>query len=340
MATEMLTEIQTMRNVNGDDSLNETSSEISIVFTNRDNNDATNDNENNNRSNTNINSMANNGNNIGSTVNTPTNNTLYSNNLGQVKIKKNASTSTSTLSPSFERASNSINPFFHYHSSAANGQILNQSSPTLQSATSSSSTATLMQTNNVAANVSLIENDNDLNPGSSSSSASAATTLSSLNTSALVRTISNGSTFGPIPNWPLCAVQSSSSSDQNHHHHHHHHTKPQSGVSESSSHMSMGGSGIITPTSPNMIGYNLSNNANNLANGNGANIMATTAPPQINFPIILNLPLIFGDNYVLINQLEASNLYRCMEMNTNEEYYCKVCPIEFHLGGVNITRYK
>ncbi|KAH7640491.1 hypothetical protein HUG17_7958 [Dermatophagoides farinae] len=110
--------------------------------------------------------------------------------------------------------------------------------------------------------------------------------------SALVRTISNGSTFGPIPNWP--------SNDS----------------SPSSSYNTVNPFYKIFHIHPNQPGWKPSSSSATSPN--------VSTPAQINVPIKLNLPLIFGDNYVLTSQIEASNLYRCLELNTAEEFWCKV----------------
>lgn len=39
---------------------------------------------------------------------------------------------------------------------------------------------------------------------------------------------------------------------------------------------------------------------------------------------LISLPSTFGEKYVLLHQVEASNLYRCIHKDTAEEYVCKV----------------
>ena len=39
----------------------------------------------------------------------------------------------------------------------------------------------------------------------------------------------------------------------------------------------------------------------------------------------VNLPLSFGDKYILVEQFETSNLFRCVDTHTSEEFCCKVC---------------
>ena len=41
----------------------------------------------------------------------------------------------------------------------------------------------------------------------------------------------------------------------------------------------------------------------------------------------VNLPLSFGDKYILVEQFETSNLFRCVDTQTTEEFCCKVCPL-------------
>nr|XP_046915508.1 tribbles-like [Dermatophagoides farinae] len=195
--------------------------------------------------------------------------------------------------------------------------------------------------------------DNDISTSSSSSSILSPSPLSSLNTQALVRTISNGSTFGPIPNWP--SNDSSPSSSYNtvnpfykifHIHPNQPGWKPSSS-SATSPNVSSPNSGSII-SSPSLFSSSSSSSSSSLPSSTISltnhcitnnqqsswiqpqpstpqpTILATTAPAQINVPIKLNLPLIFGDNYVLTSQIEASNLYRCLELNTAEEFWCKV----------------
>lgn len=33
----------------------------------------------------------------------------------------------------------------------------------------------------------------------------------------------------------------------------------------------------------------------------------------------------FGDKFVILDQIEASNLYTCVKKSTSEEFVCKVC---------------
>lgn len=37
------------------------------------------------------------------------------------------------------------------------------------------------------------------------------------------------------------------------------------------------------------------------------------------------LPSSFGNKYVLVEQFETSNLFRCIDIKTNDEFCCKVC---------------
>lgn len=53
-----------------------------------------------------------------------------------------------------------------------------------------------------------------------------------------------------------------------------------------------------------------------------------TPSPPILVPSVassVTLPISFGDKYILVEQLEASNLYRCLDTQTHEELCCKVC---------------
>ncbi|XP_027199609.1 tribbles pseudokinase 2 [Dermatophagoides pteronyssinus] len=220
----------------------------------------------------------------------------------------------------------------------------------------SSSSSTFMVSNNQSSNLQLNSSssstpttpiiDNDIS--TSSPSILSPSSLSSLNTQALVRTISNGSTFGPIPNWPSNDSPSSSSYNS---------VNPFYKIFQIQSNHPGWKSSSSSTTSPNLSSPNpgsiissptlfsssssssLSSSTLTLTNHCITNnqqsliqqpstpqptILATTAPAQINISIKLNLPLIFGDNYVLTSQIEASNLYRCLGLNTAEEFCCKV----------------
>ncbi|KPM03008.1 hypothetical protein QR98_0014360 [Sarcoptes scabiei] len=135
--------------------------------------------------------------------------------------------------------------------------------------------------------------------------------LSSLNTSALVRTISNGSTFGPLPSWSLgqsnCSDLANRSCFQNNPDHSNHFKPSNESGSSSNSNNNQ------------VVGQSSSLCANN----NIGSILATTFPAQNYPPVKLNLPLIFGENFILTGQIEASNLYRCIEMRNKEEYWCR-----------------
>ena len=39
----------------------------------------------------------------------------------------------------------------------------------------------------------------------------------------------------------------------------------------------------------------------------------------------VSLPLSFGDKYMLVSQFETSNLFRCVDTQTTDEFCCKVC---------------
>jgi hypothetical protein len=41
------------------------------------------------------------------------------------------------------------------------------------------------------------------------------------------------------------------------------------------------------------------------------------------------LPSSFGDKYILVEQIETSNLYKCIDTKTHNEFCCKVCTFHF-----------
>jgi tribbles-like protein len=49
-------------------------------------------------------------------------------------------------------------------------------------------------------------------------------------------------------------------------------------------------------------------------------IIATNQNPHI------CLPSSFGDKYILVEQIEASNLYKCIDTKTHNEFCCKIVP--------------
>lgn len=172
---------------------------------------------------------------------------------------------------------------------------------------------------------------------------------SSHNTSALVRTISNGSTFGPISNCLLniLSLKSSTSTSSN----------PTDGGSSPTTSPSTsdtpnpmanhstatcatltGSNNTITSTSPNMATVSGSNNQSATVNKSvmsssvnvtsSSNLTTTTtilstSPVQTILPSV-ELPVMFGENYIL-TCMETSNLHKCFDTRTMEEYCCKVC---------------
>ncbi|UXI21305.1 hypothetical protein NH340_JMT07248 [Sarcoptes scabiei] len=204
-------------------------------------------------------------------------------------------------------------PFHSYRYCPVNRSMTNiHNSSEISASSSSSSTTTATDTND---NRSYMSNLNSVSIVSSSSNnidqSSDIIPLSSLNTSALVRTISNGSTFGPLPSWSLgqsnCSDLANRSCFQNNPDHSNH-FKPsnESGSSSNSNNNQVVGQSSLC------------------ANNNIGSILATTFPAQNYPPVKLNLPLIFGENFILTGQIEASNLYRCIEMRNKEEYWCRV----------------
>lgn len=179
--------------------------------------------------------------------------------------------------------------------------------------------------------------------------------------SALVRTISNGSTFGPLSNWSVLPMVIND-----------HKT---SSTSDATSQVSTIPSAPVTPavkpqanplvlTPPSTpstplpaLSYATAFNSNIPPSATETTTASTASAPvseasschdpinksiqssrptepakkptlyttsQINARFTSLLPISFGESFILTNQIEASNLYRCIDTSNHQEYCCKV----------------
>src|SRR5206468_980549 len=76
----------------------------------------------------------------------------------------------------------------------------------------------------------------------------------------------------------------------------------------------------VLSSSPSVVGGIRGNLSPNLQPPNPPILSSNQEP-------LISLPSTFGEKYVLLHQIEASNLYRCINRDTADEYVCKVSII-------------